>query len=307
MIGFDAAGLFVGKERDANLQHAKSLRATVICCYIVGTPGGFPCSTPADVAAIRALGLLPYANWERAADFFATASQQDCVNAGGEARAAMTAAHWPVGSACAFSFDFDPSSASYPAMLQKLAWVQQGLGMDYAGVPYGSAGLLTYFATNRASYVSAGYKAWLTESTFGQANYLQAFQYAAQVQNHDAAGNWLNSPFPGADVNTILDPAALGAWGPPTDGDIMTEADWARLQGMFARLSEAIITGVGNAVVNVTNAPHTIDGVGVNGHIANAQAAITAALEATPPGSGTDPNVVAADVVALVAKKLSAP
>jgi hypothetical protein len=226
-LALDSAGAFVGAARDGNLDRAKQLGATVICCYIVGNPGGSPHVVKADVDAIRERGLLPYANWERAANFFAAADQAACVAAGQEAETAMRACGWPAGSACAFSFDYDVPIGAYSVMLQKLEWCQAGSGADYVAVPYGSAGLLTYAALH-GEYAARGYKGWLSESTFGEPGYVDAFTHAALVQNHDAAGNWLNSPLPGCDVNTILDPAALGAWGPANGDDMPTAKEIAQ-------------------------------------------------------------------------------
>jgi len=59
------------------------------------------------------------------------------------------------------------------------------------------------------------------------------------VQSHDANGNWMNSPVPGTDVNTVTDPHAIGAWWPdgsPYEGDIVTPADIkAVVDGVWAK------------------------------------------------------------------------
>jgi len=54
-------------------------------------------------------------------------------------------------------------------------------------------------------------KHWLMMSRFGQA-YDPGASYFCMVQGHDVGGNWINSPVPGTDINTVTDPHALYAW-----------------------------------------------------------------------------------------------
>jgi hypothetical protein len=74
-----------------DLAAAKAHGAVLITGYIVGHPGGMDPITPQRVRQIHALGMGFLPNWERAADFFRTASLADCRNAGKEALAACRA------------------------------------------------------------------------------------------------------------------------------------------------------------------------------------------------------------------------
>jgi hypothetical protein len=178
--------------------------------YIVGNPGGMPHADNARVTELRAAGLAPLPNWERAADFFKHATIADAQAAGREALAACRACGFPADGSIdvAFSFDFEIPPANYPAMARLLAAVQTGLGGSYRAIAYAQSGFIDYLAAHGQPGPH-----WLMGSTWGQP-YRPTSPHVALVQSHDTAGTWINSPIPGTDINTVTNPQAVRAWWP---------------------------------------------------------------------------------------------
>lgn len=218
---FDGAGPF-------DLAAAKAAGGIAVTVYIVGTPGGMPHADQARVNAARAAGLGVLPNWERQADYFGTCTVTDAQAAGVEALAACRALGFPDDGTigCAFSFDFDVPVSRFGEMGSKVRAVTAGLAGHYKTMIYGQQALIDWLATH--GYISG--KSWLMMSTFNQ-TYTPRSPNVCMVQEHDADGNWLSSPVPGTDVNTITDPGAVHAWWPnnspyATQGDApMTPAE----------------------------------------------------------------------------------
>lgn len=222
---YDGAGPF-------DLNSAVKHNAILITGYLVGSPGGFSPINKTRVTNIRnkGLGFLP--NWERAADFFRTASIADCKTAGVEAAKACRALGVPDdGSvAVAFSYDYEIASSAYPAMLNKLEACGKGMGDAYLPIAYGQYGFLQYLSQH-------GHPGphWLMASTFQSTSQFSAAQvsqpFVGLVQSHDAAGNWLNTGVSGTDVNTVIHPETLSAWWPDNSeyGDSMNKQQFLAL------------------------------------------------------------------------------
>lgn len=187
----------------------------VAACYIVGFPGGYSHVDKARVLALRAAGLAPLPNWERAADFFASATLTECRAAGAEALAAARQEGFPDDGSIDLpaSFDYNIPPSKYATAAAELAAFNEGLAGHYRAIAYGPFGFLAYLAAHGQPGPH-----WLMASTFSTTSQFTAAQVAAPfvglVQSHDAAGNWLKSPIPGTDINTVTRPGALGAWWP---------------------------------------------------------------------------------------------
>jgi hypothetical protein len=204
LFAYDGASPF-------DLDAAKAHSGIVITGYIVGRPGGFNPIDKARVDTVRAKGMGFSPNWERAADFFLTCSLADAKAAGVEALAANRALGLPDDGSirCSFSIDAPVPTSRFGEMGQKLNAVTAGLAGHYQTMLYGQSNLIDWLCANR--YLSG--KHWLMGSTWNQP-YNPASPNVCMVQSHDAAGNWINSPVPGTDINTITDPYATGAWFP---------------------------------------------------------------------------------------------
>lgn len=191
------------------LAAVKAHGGVAVSVYIVGSPGGMRCANAADVALARSLGLGVIPNWERASDFFRTASIADCKAAGVEALAACRALGIPDdGSiAVAFSFDYQVPATGYPTALDQLRACGDGMGGHYQPIGYAQSGLIEYWSAHGLSGPH-----WLMASTWGQPYNISG--NVALVQSHTAAGAWLNSPVAGTDINTVTQPARLLAWWP---------------------------------------------------------------------------------------------
>lgn len=214
LYGFDGASAF---DLAACVEHNGILASA----YIVGNPGGMPHADKTRVDAIRAAGMGALPNWERAANFFATCSNSDAKNAGVEALAAARVCGFPDDGSIgvAFSFDFQVPTGRFGEMRDKLAYAGDGMGGHYQPLGYGQSALIDYWAAHGISGPH-----WLMGSTWGLP-YHPGSPNVALVQSHDAAGNWLNSPVPGTDINTVTNPDRLPAWWPdgsPYGGNMPT-------------------------------------------------------------------------------------
>lgn len=215
------------------LQVAKAHGAQLVTFYIVGSPGGMRCANRADVAAARALGLGVLPNWERAADFFRTATSADAFNAGREARTACLGLGIPAGTAVAFSFDYQIPTSGYARAAGLLAQCAAGMGGTYPAIAYGQSGFLAYLAAHGQPGPH-----WLMGSTWGPSSQFTPAEvnqpYVGLVQSHDANGNWWTPAYvPATDVNTLIHPETLAAWWPddsPYGADMpLTDADVAKV------------------------------------------------------------------------------
>lgn len=204
LLAYDGASPF-------DLNAAKAHGAIAITGYMVGHPGGFNPIDKARIAAIRAggMGFLP--NGEHAADFFATCTVTQARAFGAEMNTACRAAGIPASGTVRvpFSFDFQCPASRFPEMGTKFDAVRAGLGAGYQGMIYGQYSLINWLVANG----HAPGKHWLMASTFNEP-YNASGPNIAMVQSHDANGNWLATQVPGTDVNTVIDPHALGAWWP---------------------------------------------------------------------------------------------
>lgn len=220
LLAYDSAKPW---DRD-RLEQVKSHSGIAVTVYIVGSPGGMRCANRADVDLARSMGLAVVPNWERAADFFRTASLDDCRAAGREALAACRALGFPDDGTIGvpFSFDYQVPTSKYGRARKQLAAIGQGLGGHYAPLLYGQSGLIRYLALRGDKNAH-----WLMASTWGL-RFNPKSKHVAMVQSHDADGNWLTTHVPGTDVNTITQPAKLLAWWPdnsPYQEDDMPTAD----------------------------------------------------------------------------------
>lgn len=206
LLAFDAA--------DPTISPAQMVAhgAIVAPVYIVGNPGGFQPSDARRVDELRAAGLAPWPNWERAADFFAHCSLTQAKAAGFEARIAAQGCGFPDDGSIslAFSFDYCAPVATFGAALDRLNACQDGLGDAYRATSYAQSGLIRYFGNHGFDRVGH----WLMASTWGLSDYDIGSLHVAAVQSHHADGSWFDSPIPGTDVNTVTRPDKLGAWWP---------------------------------------------------------------------------------------------
>jgi hypothetical protein len=247
LYAFDGASAF-------DLSAAKAHGGIAATTYIRGTPGGMPHADAARVAEIRrdALGASP--NWEATADYFGTCSLAGATWAGTDALRALRELGYPDDGtiAVSFSFDFDVPAGRYPEMGAKVRAITAALGGHYRTMIYGQESLIIYLVVN--GYVTG--KHWLMMSRFGQA-YDPGASYFCMVQGHDIAGNWINSPVPGTDINTVTDPHALYAWWPA--GSPYEQGDLP----MLAADIKAIAVATANEVWNVENL------AGTSNHVAS--------------------------------------
>jgi hypothetical protein len=296
-----------------DLAAAKAHGAVLITGYIVGHPGGMDPITPRRVRQIHALGMGFLPNWERAADFFRTASLADCRNAGKEALAACRSLGVPDDGTVGvpFSFDYQVPASGFPRATDQLAACGDGMGGHYQPLGYGQVDLINYWAAHGLPGPH-----WLMGSTWRPSSQFAGHEvgspHVALVQSHDAAGNWLNSPVAGTDINTVTQPGRLPAWWPPgspyaAGGHMTMDAD---VKARFDQL-ETLLRGVPHAVLsddevpvaldpnNMTWAPSSTLGF-IARHLALLEgkmdpaklaAAIAAAL---PPGAAIDPAQVQA-------------
>lgn len=204
LLGYDGASAF-------DLNSAKQHGGIVIADYLVGHPGGYDPANEARVDHTRFLGMGAYPNWERAAGFFNTCTVAEARAAGVEGAAATKALGFPVDGTIriAFSFDQYVPGARFAEMGQKFDAVRAGIGAGFHAAVYGQYPLINYLVANG----HAPGKHWLSGSTFNEP-YNASGPNIAMVQSHDAQGNWINTQVPGTDVNTVIDPHALGAWWP---------------------------------------------------------------------------------------------
>jgi len=218
--------------------------AVVAPVYIVGSPGGFPHVDRARVAALRKAGLAPLPNWERAADFFRNCTVEEAHAAGVEALNACRDLGFPDDGSIdvPFSFDYNISPSEYAAAAARLVAANVGLGGHYRAIAYGPIGFLTYLGAHGQPGPH-----WLMASTFRSSSLFYASEvsspHVALIQSHDAAGNWLNSPIPGTDINTVVNPHALGAWWPDGSPYARTEFSMTmdpEVKGRFDAIDAAL-------------------------------------------------------------------
>lgn len=203
LLAYDGASAF-------DLNVAKQYGGIAIADYLVGHPGGYDPANEARVAHTRFLGMGPIPNWERAAGFFNACTVAEARTAGAEGAAASRALGFPADGSIRVYFSFDEyvTGARFVEMGQKFDAVRAGC-VGYQAAVYGQYPLINYLVTTG----HAPGKHWLSGSTFNEP-YNPSGPNIAMVQSHDAAGNWINTQVPGTDVNTVIDPHALGAWWP---------------------------------------------------------------------------------------------
>lgn len=302
LLGYDGASAF-------DLNVAKQHGGIVIADYLVGHPGGYDPANEARVDNTRFLGMGAYPNWERAAGFFNTCTVAEARAAGVEGAAATKALGFPADGSIriAFSFDQYVTGARFVEMGQKFAAVRAGVGAGFQAAVYGQYGLINYLVTTG----HAPGKHWLSGSTYNEP-YNPSGPNIAMVQSHDAQGNWINTQVPGTDVNTVIDPHALGAWWPtgsPYAGGTDVDITPAQMDAIAAKVRTAIqpdlqrfaqwLDGSTNSVFNATTLPQWGPGARVNSLDAAALDAIAAAVVAAI-GTGTGGAVTKADVVDII-------
>jgi hypothetical protein len=202
---FDAASPTIPIQ--AMVQHG----AIVAPVYFRGTPGGMQPSDAARVKALRAAGLAPWPNWESTADFFRTATLDDCRWAGRDALQHARACGFPDDGSLSipFSFDYQANSHDFPLLHDKLEAAQESLGGAYRACSYAQSGLISYLHGH--GFGDVGH--WLMASTWGLP-YNITQPGVAIVQSHHADGSWFNSPIPGTDANVVTQPDKIAAWWP---------------------------------------------------------------------------------------------
>lgn len=222
-----------GQPADWRLRAVRAHGGIGVTVYIVGTPGGMRHATAADVAAARALSLGVVPNWERAADFFRTATLADCKAAGAEALAACRALGFPDDGSVGvpFSFDYQVPASGYAHATEQLLACGDGMGGHYQPIGYAQIDLINYWATHGLPGPH-----WLMGSTWRSSPLFTTAEvgspHVAMVQSHTTGGGWLNSPITGTDVNTITQPTKLAAWWPDGStygGDMLTAAQATQL------------------------------------------------------------------------------
>lgn len=224
LYGYDGASPF-------NLRAARKHGGIVATVYIVGTPGGFAHADRARVNEIRAHGMGVLPNWERAADFFRTATLADCRAAGREALEACRALGIPDDGTVgvAFSFDYQVPASGFARATAQLKACGEGMAGHYRPLGYGQIDLIEYWAAHGLPGPH-----WLMGSTWRSSSVFAAHEvgspHVALVQSHDAHGAWLSSPVPGTDINTVTQPSRLPAWWPtsspyasPVPADLLEE------------------------------------------------------------------------------------
>lgn len=236
LLAYDGASAF-------DLNVAKQHSGIAVTGYLVGHPGGFNPIDKNRVNQIRALGMGFVPNWERSADFFNTCTIADAQAAGAEGASACRALGLPADGTLRVPFSFDGyvQGNRFVEMGQKFNAVRTGLGTGFQAMIYGQYSLINYLVTTG----HAPGKHWLSGSTYNEP-YNPSGPNICMVQSHDAAGNWINTEVPGTDVNTVIDPHALGAWWPPGSpyGDDMSPADVAAINAhtdeMIFKLADGI-------------------------------------------------------------------
>lgn len=277
------------------IQQAKRLGAVALSVYIVGTPGGMRHASKADVDLIWSQGLGVYPNWERAADFFGTCSLADAKNAGVEALAACRDLGIPDDGSVAvsFSFDFAVPPNRFREVADKLAAARDGMGGHYQAVGYGQSSLCDYWPT-----VGLPGPHWLMMSTWNLP-YFPASKNVAVVQAHDTNGNWLGSAVPGADINLVTQPNALGAWWPtnsPYGGDMPLTPDDVNAIWDEQMVNEPTVHGTARSRLYQAN-----KGISdLAAQLASVQSTVDtlSAAVAKLQTAGVDPAAVAAQIVA---------
>ena len=250
-LAFDSASPWEGPTAgsdDPRLRRMRRAGGVVASVYIRGNPGGYRHANAADVQRLRAAGFGVLPNWESTADYFRTATLAQARAAGVEAAAALRDLGFPLDGTIdvPFSFDYQMSPASYPAEAAKLAAAQEGLGTVARATAYAQSGFIDYLGAN--GYGDRVH--WLMASTWGLP-YAPTSPHVGLVQSHDAAGNWLDSPVPATDVNTVTQPGRVGAWWP--DGSTYTVKE-----GGAVALSDQDVARIAAAVWAHTRTP--VDG-----------------------------------------------
>ncbi|HZC73700.1 MAG TPA: hypothetical protein VE442_23615 [Jatrophihabitans sp.] len=216
-LAFDSASPWDAQR----LERIKTLAGdSVVTFYIRGTPGGFRHASADDVTLARNNGIGGVPNWESTADFFRTATIDDCKAAGKEALAAARACGFPDDGTIQlpFSFDYEIAGDRLAHAENQVAACQEGLTDAYRATVYGQSSLIRFLGNH-----GWGDRAhWLMASTFQASSsitqpsdiYDIGSPFVAMVQSHHADGNWFPSPVRAADVNTVTQPDKLGAWWP---------------------------------------------------------------------------------------------
>lgn len=324
LLAFDAAN------PNVSISAMVKRGAIVAPVYVVGTPGGFAHADAARVRALRAAGLAPLPNWERAADFFARCTIAQAQAAGAEALAACRALEFPDDGSIdvAFSFDFEIPAADYPAMAARLDACERGLAGHYRAIVYAQIGFIEYLATLPRF---AGRVHWLMGSTWRATSQFTGREAGSPnvglIQSHDAAGNWLTSPIADTDVNTVTHPRALRAWWPtsspyakPSPSDLLEEI--MALPGApktYAEFLDDVRAAISSApVTNAYGEKGTVEGLlrAIDKHVNDSVPALAAVaavvndtvkrvaqLQAaqTPPAPTGQPTAVDADALAAAA------
>jgi hypothetical protein len=212
LLAYDAACAFVGDNAGTVLDTAKKTGAIAITGYIIGTPGGCRHVGKSDVTLIlqKGMGFIP--NWERGASQLITATKAQGVTYGQEAATALVAAGVPAGTAVAFSWDAYTQPSQYANCGQAADGIIAGLAGRYKFNAYAQGGLIQYLKDSHR--IPTEIKGWLSMSEGFPGFSVNWNDYVAMVQEHHADGSWYSSPVANTDVNTIIDPHALGAYWP---------------------------------------------------------------------------------------------
>ena len=184
-----------------------------VSIYIRGTPGGFRHASADDVKLIREIGLAIVPNWESFADWFRTHGKRASKQAGQEAAQALHDLGLPTDGSLdvAFSWDYDMDPATFEREAGDLVAAHHGLEGTARATAYGPSAFITYLH----NHVFQDRVHWLMASTFGKPYDINQ-PGVGVVQSHDENGNWIQDtdPVSASDINTMIQPAKLGAWWP---------------------------------------------------------------------------------------------
>lgn len=231
LLAYDGASAF-------DLDAAKRAGGIAVTGYTIGHPGGFDPISKDRVDTARSKGLGVWPNAEGPADFLATCTPAQAQVMAANALAAATALGFPTNKTISYPFSWDVNipRANYGKCADNARAVIQGLGDKFLFTAYAQGGLIDYFKSQGLLQA----KGWLSASS-SWPGFNPKSPNIAMVQSHDADGNWINTAVPGTDVNTVIDPHALGAWWPansPYGGSVSATGpekwdakDWAAFDG----------------------------------------------------------------------------
>jgi len=173
--------------------------------------------------AAHARGLACVLNYERAPGALVGATRADGQAIGQQALAAIEAG-CPRNKSVAiyFSVDVDTGATTCDSGFQGVRDVVSG---QFQVRCYAPQNVLEHLAN---SGLVDG-RQWLAASTYGRA-YNPGSSNVGMVQSHDINGNWINTPVPNTDINTLTTSlAGIAAWGTGVNVPILDATDLANI------------------------------------------------------------------------------